>query len=173
LLYHQAANPGAPPPFKVAIFICGGVSLQVLEDLGTRVDQEAHDWDRRTKLLLQQKNDAAAVLRSGRDRWGSIKHEDIVLDGSNQWDLQNVFGLDVTQFSEDLKIRIPTVHIYGSRDPRLPASLQLACLCDSEVRKTFDHGGGHDIPRSKEVSKTIAELVRWSVLMAEKARVEE
>lgn len=168
LLYHQAANPGTPAPFKVAVFICGGLALHVLEDLGVEVGQEAHDWDHQTRIQLQKKNNALTVLSLGKDRWGSAMEGDLTFDSSMQVDLQNVFGLNISLLPANLRIRIPNVHIYGSRDPRFPASLQLAHLCDGEVRKVYDHGGGHDIPRSKEVSETIAGLVRWSVCMAGK-----
>ncbi|ERF76433.1 hypothetical protein EPUS_07313 [Endocarpon pusillum Z07020] len=171
LLYHQATNPTSPPPFKVAIFICGGIPLSILEDLGAKVSQEAHDWDQKTRVLLREKTtDAAAILSHGHDRWGSSAKDDTAEEDPGAKIMNNpqdVFGLDTTQFSEHSKIRIPTVHIYGSKDPRRPASLQLACLCRAEVRKIYDHGGGHDIPRRKEVSEAIAGLVRWSVKMAE------
>lgn len=177
LLYHQATNPTSPPPFKVAIFICGGISLSILEDLGAKVSQEAHDWDLKTRVLLQEKNnDSVAILSRGHDRWGSSAKDggtkeaesDNRASSTRVDDPRNVFGLDTTQFSDESKIRIPTVHIYGSKDPRLPASLQLAHLCNAGVRKMYDHGGGHDIPRAKEVSETIAGLVRWSVGVAGK-----
>lgn len=174
LLYHQATNPTSPPPFKVAIFICGGIPLQILEDLGAKVSQEAHDWDEKTRVLLREKNtDAASILSQGHDRWGSSAEDDTAEEAESNDpsatmnNPHNVFGLDTTQFSEHSKIRIPTVHIYGAKDPRRSASLQLACLCRAEVRKIYDHGGGHDIPRRKEVSEAIAGLVRWSVKMAE------
>ncbi len=150
--------------------------LHVLEDLGAKISQEAHDWDQKTRVLLREKtNDTVAILTRGHDRWGSSAKDggakEAGLDDPTSTgidNLHNVFGLDATQFSEDFKIRIPTVHIYGAKDPRLPASLQLTCLCNAEVRKTYDHGGGHDIPRAKKVSEDIAELVRWTVGMAGK-----
>lgn len=170
LLYHQVARPAAPPPFKVAIFICGGIPLQVLEDLGVEVSKAAYELDQRSKELLETKNEDSAVLQMGRHRWVEPPFARELLDldaaGAAMLDPRNVFGLDVTGIPPELKIKIPTVHIFGSRDPRFPASLQLAHICDPSVRKMFDQGGGHDIPRSKQVSEDIAKLVTWSVHMA-------
>ncbi|KZF26351.1 hypothetical protein L228DRAFT_264758 [Xylona heveae TC161] len=77
-------------------------------------------------------------------------------------DPTNVFGFDCTAIPQRLIIPIPTVHIYGSKDPRYPASLQLAQFCDPSVRRMYDHEGGHDVPRNKFVSESIAELVKWT-----------
>lgn len=166
LLYHQAETPHLPLPFKVAIFICGGLPLPVLEDLGIPVSQEAWNWDDRSKIELQVKAASVATYEPGMEIWMSREEMDWDPD-SPPIDQPNVFGLDFTQIPMDIRISIPTVHIYGSRDPRYPASLQLANICNPAWRKTFDHQGGHDIPRNKEVSRKIAELVEWSALMAD------
>ena len=74
---------------------------------------------------------------------------------------KNVYGLDYTRFPRCLKIDIPTVHIYGIKDPRYTSSMQLAHFCAEDKRRVFDHGGGHEIPRTTKVSDQIAELLRW------------
>ena len=165
LMHYQAANPGAPSPFKTAIFICGGIPLQVLEDLGVEVSKAAYELDDRSRELLLEKNQDAAVLQSGKERWAgpTLTEQIFGVDGATARDPKNIFGLDTTKIPENLTIKIPTVHIYGYKDPRYAASVQLAHLCDPENRKMFDHGGGHDIPRAKEVSVAIANLVNWTV----------
>jgi len=159
LLYCQQTNPLAPPPFKFAMFVCGGLPLDVVEDLGLDVSQEAHEIDIRTKHQLSEKTHSITSTKPGSDRWQSIAETAI-----NPYDIMwspSVFGLDVTQIPPDMVIGIPTVHIFGSKDPRYPASLQLAHFCDPAVRRMYDHGGGHDIPRSKVVSESLAELLTW------------
>ncbi|KAJ2906167.1 alpha/beta-Hydrolase [Zalerion maritima] len=77
-------------------------------------------------------------------------------------DENTFFGLNLSpDVLGHLQIPIPTAHIYGIKDPRYPASIQLAHLCDPKRRQMFDHGGGHDIPRSSAVSIRIAELLGW------------
>jgi hypothetical protein len=36
------------------------------------------------------------------------------------------------------------------------------------VRRTFDHGGGHDIPRTRDVSEMMRELIDWAGMMADR-----
>ncbi|KAL9012091.1 MAG: hypothetical protein Q9173_003120 [Seirophora scorigena] len=163
-LYHQAETPRQPLPFKVAIFICGGVPLQVLEDLGLDVSKEAWEVNDKGAKALAEQASAEAILTAGLDRWTSTEGLNASRDAA--LDPANVFGLDFTKMPKHLRIEVPSVHIYGNKDPRCTASLQLAQFSNPESRKTYDHGGGHDVPRSTIVSESIAQLVEWSALAA-------
>ncbi|KAL8748148.1 MAG: hypothetical protein Q9190_000043 [Brigantiaea leucoxantha] len=163
-LYHQAETPDQPLPFKSAIFICGGCPLQALEDLGIHVSQEAWDINDSSSKALSTQASSDAILKSGTNRWISLASSK---PGSKDFfDSANVYGLDFTQIPRHLRIKIPTVHIYGAKDPRYPSSLQLVHLSEPGLRKTYDHGGGHDVPRTSDVSETIAHLVEWNALTA-------
>jgi hypothetical protein len=171
LLYNQAQNPTAAPLFKAAMFICGGVPLDVLASLGIDVTEEARALDDASKIALQQRASSEAILRDGYERWGegfdpfsANLHE----SGDGDGEKKVVFGIDVARIPQATKIPIPTAHVYGAKDPRFPASVTLAQMCDEAVRRTFDHGGGHEIPRKSAVSETMAELVEWCGLMAER-----
>ena len=163
LMYHYRETPNEPLPFHGAMFICGGFPLPVLEDLGVYVSQEAHDLNAQTAALLHHK---AGQLAKWAQEPGSIKpgvglwndtadllHDPDVMPGT-----RDVFGLDMTTFPDDIRIKIPTVHVYGAKDPRWPAGVQLAYMCENPTM--FDHQGGHDIPRSTEISEKLALLVR-------------
>ncbi|KAK1771337.1 family of serine hydrolases 1 [Phialemonium atrogriseum] len=163
LLYHARETPREPLPFKSAIFICGGVPFPVLEDLGLPVPQRARDINDETVRVLKEKAGRLVQMAANPDQiqrgvglWddsAGLLHDPTVMPS-----MSDVFGLDFTAFPEDVRIKIPTVHIYGAKDPRWPASLQLAFFC--KYRRMYDHGGGHDIPRSSEVSNAIAELIK-------------
>lgn len=64
---------------------------------------------------------------------------------------------------DDVRIEIPTAHVYGRNDVDMGKSEQLVELCDGGVdgtkRVVFVHGGGHDVPRAREVSQGIARAV--------------
>lgn len=166
-LYHSmnSNNPDLEAlPFPAAIFICGGVPFPALEDMGLEVSPYAHEVNRYTGALL---NDAAGRLAVLAKNLYLIKRGLGLWEYAANRNLHNpkfrprrsdVFGLDFTKFPENARIKIPTVNIYGSKDPRWPAGIQLAEFCDDTVE--FDHGGGHDIPRSTEVSNRIADMVR-------------
>ncbi|KAB8276863.1 serine hydrolase FSH [Aspergillus minisclerotigenes] len=132
LLLHAHESPLTPPPFKAAIFICGGAPLPLLEELGYTITPEMRSRDAESRKKLSIQADSAGI-RGEMERCGIGK----------------------------VKIGVPTVHVYGRKDPRFVAGVQLSGVCEGSVRQCFDHGGGHDIPRSSAVSERLAELVRW------------
>jgi pimeloyl-ACP methyl ester carboxylesterase len=162
LMYHPAS------PFKVAIFICGSIPLQVLESLGVEISEAVRELEQKSRALLEQKISESIFMEPGKDRLGDpqISPDLVSLDAVSALNPREVFGLDLTAILPKFMIKIPTVHIYGSKDPTAPASIRLAHLCDPNNRKIFDHGGGHDIPRSKQVSEDIANLIMWGVSRA-------
>ena len=153
LLFHQEETPHLPPPFKAAIFICGGPSFDVLEELGFHVSAKAYEQDAASRLALDSQADSSAIKAHGTGRWTGLSSLDT--DVSLE-ELQK-------EISGPFRISIPTVHIYGSKDPRYASGVQLAGLCDPEKRRDFNHGGGHEIPRTNFVSRTIAESIRWAI----------
>ncbi|KAK3353542.1 serine hydrolase FSH [Lasiosphaeria hispida] len=162
LLYHYRETPEEELPFKAAIFICGGLPLPVLGDLGLPISQKAHDINDETVRLLKQRAGELTNLANNLDQiklgqglWDNTK--ELVHDPSVMPPESDVFGIDFTAMPADVRIKIPTIHVYGAKDPRWPASVQLAHFCEN--RKMYDHGGGHDIPRSTEVSNAIARLL--------------
>lgn len=134
----------------------------MLDDLGVFVTAEAREWDESSKVQLQAKASSDAILREGTKRWG------LGFDPFAIKDKSNVFGIDFTQIPKEWLIQIPTVHVYGAKDPRYPASITLAHFCEESVRRSYDHGGGHDIPRRGEVSEMLAELTEWCGMMADR-----
>lgn len=162
-------------PFRAAIFICGGVPLSALEDMGLEVSPRAHEINHRTGKQL---NETAArltemaantqLIKRGVGLWdgneGRLIHGHAHAHAPKQQQQQrrrkrsDVFGLDFTRFPTAARIRLPTVHVYGSKDPRWPAAIQLAEFCDDRLE--YDHGRGHDIPRSTEVSNKIADMIK-------------
>ncbi|KAL2263300.1 hypothetical protein VTK26DRAFT_7420 [Humicola hyalothermophila] len=162
LLYHAMETPEAPLPFKAAFFICGGMPLYVLEDLGLAVSEWARQINEATVRLLKQKAGALRTFAENRDQirpgvglWddtSDLLHDPAVMPAE-----EDVFGLDFTAMPDKARIKIPTVHAYGGKDPRWPASIQLAYFC--EKRRMYDHGSGHDIPRTTEAGERLAELM--------------
>ncbi|CRG86019.1 hypothetical protein PISL3812_03022 [Talaromyces islandicus] len=152
LLHHCKDSPSDPPPFKFAIFVCGGPLLQELDQkLGFTIPEQVWTLDQASRRALSQRADTAAILKHGSDRW--------------QNDLHELTDLSAQELAEMLsgpyRINIPTVHIVGAKDPRNFAGYQLHALSHPDARKMYEHPGGHDIPRDGTTSTTIANLVRW------------
>lgn len=162
LLYHARERPLETPPFRSAMFICGSIAFPILEDLGVDVTDEAWDTCNRTGGSLQKRTrliemyaDNPVLLRKGMTLWDDSS--DFLHDPNNLPPASDCFGLDFTKVPSDLIVDIPTVHIVGAKDPKWPAGIQLTHFCRS--KRIFDHGGGHEIPRSKAVSDAIASLI--------------
>lgn len=175
-------------PFKVAIFICGGLPLGVVENLGGEVGKECWEWDERSCKDLHTLAGGLVNLKPGMDPWALHRHNGRIVDvhqegggsgddggwgpaaekdGDDNADIR--YGLDFSKIPPSLAIRIPTVHIYGVKDPRAKASLLLSEFCDGENgrKKIFGHPGGHEIPRHRNVSEEIAELVEWIAMVGD------
>lgn len=134
--------------FKFAIFICGAPSLEELDHFGFTVKPAARNL--------------SEILRTGTtvesNTQLSTRTEDL-----------NSFVTEVLAplVSGSNLVNIPTVHIIGIKDQLYLPGLQLAGLCAPEKRIMYDHGGGHEIPRSKDASLKIVELVQWAVEQAQ------
>lgn len=158
LLFHHAHEPSQPPPFKAAIFICGGAPLKVLESVGFEVPDKVKERDRAGREALAAQADSASILAKGSARWTG----EAALAGSGKADVDEEVWRG--EIRGPFRLGIPTVHVYGNRDPRYVAGVQLSGICEPGMRRVFDHGGGHEIPRTERVSRTIADLVRWVLL---------
>ncbi|RHZ52968.1 hypothetical protein CDV55_101197 [Aspergillus turcosus] len=158
LLLHHAREPAQPPPFKAAIFICGGGPLKVLESVGFEVPDKVKERDRAGREALAAQADSASILARGSARWTG----EAALAGSGKADVDEEVWMG--EIRGPFRLGIPTVHVYGNRDPRYVAGVQLSGICEPGMRRVFDHGGGHEIPRTERVSRTIADLVRWVLL---------
>ena len=156
LLFHQEETPHLPPPFRAAIFVCGGPSMNVLEEMGFHVSAEARERDSASRMALALQAGSSALLTRGADRWTGLKSLDSGLSEDKLRD----------EITSPYRITVPTVHIYGSKDPRYAAGVHLSGICDPEKRRTFDHGGGHEIPRTAAVSTSIAGLFQWAAAQA-------
>ncbi|KAI2472751.1 serine hydrolase FSH [Annulohypoxylon bovei var. microspora] len=149
LLYRQWYDHELPPAFKFAIFISGSISLKVLKDLGVPVSNEAESAVSQAMLRHDQGLGplSAHVTRARRA----------------VFDSDDCFGLNLNRLPLELKIRIPTVHIWGEKDPLFPTSIQLAGLCDPYIRKIHTHPEGNEIPQGENELAQIVPLIEWCI----------
>ena len=160
-----AARLDVPPPFKGVVFICGGLSFRSLESLGVDVPAEALDIERRSVSVLHSKTarfknyaDNPDQIQRGVGLWDDVSDLVHSVNAPLPAD-DNVFGMNyATGFPKELLITLPVVNVFGIRDPRYTSAIQLAYTCRN--RAMYDHKGGHDIPRTTEVSVNIAELIK-------------
>jgi Na+-exporting ATPase len=163
----------ATPPFKSAIFICGGVPIPILEYIGFHIPYATKARDQASRAALASMADSTSILALGSARWTGLAHSSP--GPLSPFDTQRLPSGFTYNKEEEIRremrgpvqIGIPTVHIYGERDPRYVAGIQLSEVCVKSRRKVYNHGGGHEIPRFEAVSGAIADLVRWAVRAAQ------
>ncbi|OJJ97002.1 hypothetical protein ASPACDRAFT_1859066 [Aspergillus aculeatus ATCC 16872] len=152
-LLQLSEAPDQPLPFKAAIFICAGSPLRIMEQVGYEIAPQVWEKDILTRKALAAQADASAILLQGSSRWNG--------NHGGARESEEDIRREITPSQTVLSI--PTVHVYGARDPRLSAGIQLSQTCDPAKRRTYDHGGGHEIPRTEAVTSSIAALVRWAL----------
>ncbi|KAK5637119.1 hypothetical protein RRF57_012831 [Xylaria bambusicola] len=134
-------------PFRFAIFINGSLSLAVLKKLGAPIPDAA------TRVVEE------TDLRRQADLGPSATH--VSLARQAMFNSDDCFGLNLNEIPRELKIRIPTVHIWGMDDPGFPTSIHLASVCDPYLRKTYTHSGAHEVPQGTENTRRLCDLILW------------
>ncbi|KAI0018394.1 serine hydrolase FSH [Xylariomycetidae sp. FL0641] len=147
ILYRQWYEHELPTPFRFAIFISGSISLDVLKDLGVPVSASAETVVREAESQ-SRRNLEPLPSHAAKARRAVFNSDDC-------------FGINLNKVPLELKIRIPTVHIWGEADPLLPTSIHLAGLCDPYIRKLHTHDGGHQIPEHEQDIQEVAQLLEW------------
>ncbi|KAF9885359.1 hypothetical protein FE257_012976 [Aspergillus nanangensis] len=146
LLLDQAMAPDQASLIKAAVFFSGGPPLTVMDSLGFEIPEDTWSRDRVSRLSL----DVNVGARKTQDKWvgpslekGEITEEELR-----------------DEIAGPYSISIPTLHFYGTKDPRFESSVELSGLCDAAKMKLCNHQGTHDIPRKNSVSENMASALR-------------
>ena len=82
----------------------------------------------------------------------------IFICGVEPWCLPEGRRVNVKQDGE--YIAIPVANIYGSNDDAFcEEAKKLGLVCNSKTRHCLDHGGGHEIPRGKEITRRMVQTI--------------
>ncbi|KAK0702402.1 serine hydrolase FSH [Lasiosphaeris hirsuta] len=183
LVHHQLDNPPSTPPlFRAAIFICSPLpfsrclsygyntrgyfglraTIKGVESRPAKVpdylipqDNEYFDYFLKPEIGHWPESDSSTEEDDddydNQDRFCSTVHKGCRKLGVTLY--YQMFHASV----DDVQIPIPTAHIYGRSDPWRPHSVDLIGLCDIGKVRTYQHDGGHEIPRdeSEEICDTI------------------
>jgi hypothetical protein len=136
-------------PFRFAVFISGGLPLAALRSIGVPVAEEAEELIRESLIRREQGLEPAPAHLSNARR--ALFNSD------------DCFGLNLNRIPLELKIRIPTAHVWGTMDPLFPTSIHLAGLCDPYIRKVYNHPGSRAVPIDADGSDELVQLVQWCV----------
>ncbi|KAJ5358479.1 uncharacterized protein N7496_010892 [Penicillium cataractarum] len=168
ILKAQASDSLAPPPFRLAIFICSSLPFSTDPSAGfniTRLYETGGDM--LTSDLAYWKSFAGAAPPT------TIPHVNCGLNGTlsdaHLDPTDTVHRYHPLANTVANRIDIPTVHIYGRDDPYKGQSVALLGLCSSQQDLTYsyEHPGGHNVPTMETVSKNISNLIRKAVTRSE------
>jgi pimeloyl-ACP methyl ester carboxylesterase len=165
LLYHQLQTPQKPLPFKMAIFIAGGLPLSPSPNIGKDITLEAQMVEKTARILLSsvEENDHRSKL--GAVQFSTHEVESEQLPGLDS----KIFSFD-PEFSVKASIAIPTVHIIGSNDPWAGYSKSLVKLCRTDLAKVHFHNGAHEVPRNQISLRMCAQLIETAIGMAQRGQ---
>jgi pimeloyl-ACP methyl ester carboxylesterase len=159
ILSHQLDSPQKALPFKVAIFIAGGLPLSPSPTKGKDITAEARLAEKTGGLMLSplQEKELEIVVEMTNNRTIVESPDD------------RIFSFDPDFFS-GARISIPTVHIIGSNDPWAGYSKALVRLCRADLTKVQFHNGGHDVPRSESSLRLCADRIEEAIGVAHLSR---
>ena len=132
-------KPWEPAPFKAAVFISSVYCYSRSTSAGIDVTDVVPADER---LDVSDSSDSSL---------------------STQDDLSDTLCRRLTPSSVNVRIRIPTAHIYGSNDSLVAESQALQSLCDETIASSFVHDGGHEIPLQVEASKKIYNTIEQAI----------
>lgn len=177
LLHHELE--GAPPPFAFAVFVCA--PLPFSHALAHGIDTRAHFGSPAQRPVRPDCPDAvpahlvadAAYLR-GEERLAAAKAKasaaadaagPVRAPAAKEEEEEGAHFYQMFHASVDrVRIQVPTVHVVGARDKWRLHSLDVLQLCARDLAVSFEHGGGHEIPR--DTAEDMCDLIEGLVAVA-------
>ena len=178
ILHHELENPSAPPLFTFAIFI--GSPLPFSHSLKHGIDTRTYfgvsaslncrlskDYKRPNKVpgyLITPDR----YLKGDTDDEGSSTDDEVPSKNTSLKHTaadEDIYYQMFHSTADEVRMKIPTVHIFGRQDPWYLHSkdvLQLACPDQASV---LEHCYGHEVPR--HLSEEICDLIEWAVASIE------
>lgn len=170
ILECQTMRPTQPLPFRFAMFICSSLPFSSSLDYGIDVTELFAAFEQRLawkqgpeQPVEEQKGyfQSYGCLGLGRSPASESSDDSDEDDPRLESGPARIYSWHPLLNSS--RIKIPSAHIYGRRDPYISQSKELVNFCSPDLRMTFDHGGGHEIPRSTHVAEKIVAMIERMV----------
>ncbi|KAI0159798.1 hypothetical protein GGR57DRAFT_438014 [Xylariaceae sp. FL1272] len=140
-------------PFRFAFFVDGSLPLSVLRNIGVPVSKSA---DCMIEEAENQSNQGLGPLPSH-----TLRARQAIYNSDD------CFGLNLNNIARELKIRIPTVHVWRDNDPGLVSATHLAGICDPYIRKIHIlEAHGTSRPQLTDDPYLFSELLLWCIRRA-------
>ncbi|KAI4242033.1 MAG: hypothetical protein L6R40_004260 [Gallowayella cf. fulva] len=167
ILRHQIQHPNRPPLFNMGIFICSPMPFSQSLDFGV----DARKYFGLGGLLRPSRPGCPTTVPEYLITDPAyLKGEDELDDSSSGSDDESlpvrrtspsIFYQMYHSTVDTVRIKIPTVHVYGRRDKWRLHSKDLVKLCPKNLATVYEHDGGHEIPKS--ASEEICDAIEIAV----------
>ncbi|KAJ5113099.1 hypothetical protein N7456_001633 [Penicillium angulare] len=148
---------------KCVVFMNGSIEYALLEENGLPVSDQARRTKYKCESTVKAKQDSmAAISRATVKPVGGIwdDKKGLLHNAKKIPPPSNCYGLDFNFLPQESLINMPSAHIVGAKDPIFPSGVQLANLFNPDLQSFHDHQGGHDLPRTPQVTNHIAGVFR-------------
>jgi hypothetical protein len=149
ILHHQLSNPSSPPLFRAAIFLCA--PLPFSSSLSYGIDSRAYFGVRNPSQNIRRPTVIPNYLIPSDAEY--LKPE-----GVNPFYQMFHYSVD------EVRINIPTAHVYGRRDKLWRThAMDLVKMCGRGAF-VYEHDGAHNIPRDEAYE--ICDVIEMAVAKA-------
>jgi len=164
-LRHQIEKPFAAPLFRFAVFLCATLPSSWSSEYGVDIAALFEGINERSDKKAYTLTDEANIPPKNKNR-SDLNKEDVevalVLAENERLKGITKEKLGFTRLHPDhdtVRIQIPTAHVMGKLDPYRIQSYKLKDLCCANLVTTYEHLGGHEIPRMEDSSMKIKNLI--------------
>ncbi|KAI1327689.1 serine hydrolase FSH [Xylariaceae sp. FL0255] len=146
LVHQQWYRPEQGTPFHFAVFFSGSIPLETLKDLGVPVEAAE-------RIIAETKEQRQRGLGPLPSHVSKMRRA--------LFNSDDCFGLNLNKVPRELRLRIPTVHVWGEDDPDFPSAVQLVGLCEPYIQKIHTHARAHCMPSGLEETGELSRSLLW------------
>lgn len=156
ILHHQLESPRATEPlFRFAIFLASPMPFS--RDLDYGIDTRRYFGMTGTLLQKSTRPGCPDRIPTYLLPEKAYLRGDAELDGDQAANPARTFYQMFHPSVDAERIRIPTAHVYGRKDPWCRHSADMALLCDQSLAAVFVHDGAYDVPR--HLAEELSDLI--------------
>ncbi|KAH8588578.1 serine hydrolase FSH [Bisporella sp. PMI_857] len=187
LMHHEITNALKTPPFKFVVLFSATISISPDQKFGQEYIEKYekyYDYDRdmtkNSKESVLAPKSRLALKVPGQKSQLVAEYQDLIAQGiraaveNGESEEEAISGIkDINSFPRifhpfmcEERIRIPTVHISGKKDPYKLQAEMARRLCEKSVLRYIEHGGQHQVPRATKDVKKVVEAIEWAMHQA-------
>lgn len=177
---HQFERPHDPPLFRFALFLCAslplswdyqhGFDVTWLFASGRAMSVDFSEWQKYKKLGESHEGVVPDIDLNGVPSLARKSVAKAAADAAAAALMPGGERPMIKRFHHDhdtMRIGIPTAHVIGKEDGYREQSYALLKLCNPALAVSMEHPGDHEVPRTAEVTRAIADVIQRTITRSE------